>query len=301
MSSTCLMRSGRAWHRRVASKRSKSTRRANQPAAVKGCQKSRPRAASGNQLSWQNGEFARTVLDTNATSSKPVSPRANGSARPENPNPLAGFLSFTNTMRGGCIMICASNTTACCGAGLLPGGRVLIRPKNASPSMSKIIPWTMRSSKATIPKGSYGAGSVVVWDQGTWMPEGDAAAGMKKGHLSFELVGKKLKGSWHLVRLKAREKEKRDNWLLIKAEDEFATGRRRHFGKRRQNPVNRASPTKKLAREKSQKPLKQQKPQRPQRSASAKKKSAAMPDFIAPALATLKADTARRSRIGCMK
>ncbi len=74
-----------------------------------------------------------------------------------------------------------------------------------------------------IPEGSYGAGSVVIWDQGTWLPEGDAAADMKKGHLSFELVGKKLKGSWHLVRLKAREKEKRDNWLLIKAKDEFAT------------------------------------------------------------------------------
>ena len=77
--------------------------------------------------------------------------------------------------------------------------------------------------EGTIPEGSYGAGSVVIWDQGTWMPEGDAAADMKKGHLSFELVGKKLKGSWHLVRLKAREKEKRDNWLLIKAKDEFAT------------------------------------------------------------------------------
>lgn len=62
--------------------------------------------------------------------------------------------------------------------------------------------------EGNIPKGSYGAGSVVIWDQGTWIPEGDAAAGMKKGHLSFELVGEKLRGSWHLVRLKAREKGK---------------------------------------------------------------------------------------------
>ena len=43
--------------------------------------------------------------------------------------------------------------------------------------------------EGNIPKGSYGAGSVVIWDQGTWMPEGDAAAGRKKGHLSFELTG----------------------------------------------------------------------------------------------------------------
>ena len=77
--------------------------------------------------------------------------------------------------------------------------------------------------EGTIPKGSYGAGAVIVWDRGTWAPEGDAEAGMKKGHLSFALAGEKLKGDWHLVRLKPREKEKRDNWLLIKAEDQFAT------------------------------------------------------------------------------
>ena len=49
--------------------------------------------------------------------------------------------------------------------------------------------------EGNIPKGAYGAGSVIVWDQGTWVPEGDPAAGMKKGHLSFELAGKKLKGA----------------------------------------------------------------------------------------------------------
>ena len=76
--------------------------------------------------------------------------------------------------------------------------------------------------EGTIPKGSYGAGAVIVWDRGIWTPEGDADAGMKKGHLSFTLAGEKLKGDWHLVRLKPREKEKRDNWLLIKAEDNFA-------------------------------------------------------------------------------
>lgn len=76
--------------------------------------------------------------------------------------------------------------------------------------------------EGTIPKGSYGAGSVIVWDHGTWKTEGDAVVGMNKGHLAFELAGEKLNGGWHLVRLKPREKEKRDNWLLIKAEDEFA-------------------------------------------------------------------------------
>jgi bifunctional non-homologous end joining protein LigD len=78
------------------------------------------------------------------------------------------------------------------------------------------------SFEGTIPKGQYGAGSVIVWDEGKWEPDGDPAAGMKKGHIRFELTGKKLNGAWHLVRLKRRPKEKRDNWLLIKSDDEFA-------------------------------------------------------------------------------
>ncbi len=58
--------------------------------------------------------------------------------------------------------------------------------------------------EGTIPKGEYGAGSVIVWDRGTWRPDGDAARGMAKGHLSFALDGAKLQGAWHLVRLKRR-------------------------------------------------------------------------------------------------
>lgn len=76
--------------------------------------------------------------------------------------------------------------------------------------------------EGTIPAGQYGGGSVIVWDEGQWIPEGDPAAGMKKGHLAFTLEGHKLRGRWHLVRLKPRRGEKRDNWLLIKSEDEFA-------------------------------------------------------------------------------
>ena len=76
--------------------------------------------------------------------------------------------------------------------------------------------------EGTIPKGQYGAGSVIVWDEGKWLPEGDPAAGMKKGHLIFDLEGHKLTGRWHLVRMKPRRGEKRDNWLLIKVDDDFA-------------------------------------------------------------------------------
>ena len=76
--------------------------------------------------------------------------------------------------------------------------------------------------EGTIPEGNYGAGIVSQWDRGRWMPEGNAAKGLKKGHLVFRLEGEKLKGGWHLVRMKRRPKEKRDNWLLIKSKDEYA-------------------------------------------------------------------------------
>ncbi|RDJ22296.1 DNA ligase D [Bosea caraganae] len=78
------------------------------------------------------------------------------------------------------------------------------------------------SFEGTIPKGNYGAGAVIVWDEGQWLPEADPVRGMEKGHLAFELKGHKLAGKWHLVRLKPRRGEKRDNWLLIKVEDGFA-------------------------------------------------------------------------------
>lgn len=78
------------------------------------------------------------------------------------------------------------------------------------------------SFEGTIPKGNYGAGAVIVWDEGQWLPEGDPVRGMDKGHLAFELKGHKLSGQWHLVRLKPRRGEKRDNWLLIKVDDEAA-------------------------------------------------------------------------------
>ncbi len=73
-----------------------------------------------------------------------------------------------------------------------------------------------------IPKGNYGAGAVLLWDRGTWEPVGDPHAAYKKGHMEFELKGEKLEGRWHLVRMGHKEGETRENWLLIKGEDEFA-------------------------------------------------------------------------------
>jgi bifunctional non-homologous end joining protein LigD len=76
--------------------------------------------------------------------------------------------------------------------------------------------------EGTIPKGQYGGGTVMVWDQGTWEPQGDAEEGFKTGRLKFVLHGQKLKGKWTLVRMGGRAaREAKPNWLLIKEHDEY--------------------------------------------------------------------------------
>ena len=67
-----------------------------------------------------------------------------------------------------------------------------------------------------IPSG-YGAGSVEIWDEGEWFPEGDPHKALKAGKLNFELKGKKLSGHWHLVRMQAKPGETKHNWLLMRA------------------------------------------------------------------------------------
>jgi bifunctional non-homologous end joining protein LigD len=73
--------------------------------------------------------------------------------------------------------------------------------------------------EGTIPAGQYGAGSVEIWDRGTWAPVGDPEEGLANGELKFSLRGKRLSGGYVLVRLKAKAREKAENWLLIKEHD----------------------------------------------------------------------------------
>jgi bifunctional non-homologous end joining protein LigD len=80
-------------------------------------------------------------------------------------------------------------------------------------------PIEYNSFEGTIPDGEYGGGTVMLWDRGRWRPQGDPQTGLRKGHLSFHLSGKKLHGAWHLVRMRRRPGEKRSNWLLIKQRD----------------------------------------------------------------------------------
>jgi bifunctional non-homologous end joining protein LigD len=68
-----------------------------------------------------------------------------------------------------------------------------------------------------IPKGNYGAGGIIVWDRGEWVPLEDWREGLEKGKLAFELKGYKLRGKWALVKSRRGEKE----WLLIKERDAY--------------------------------------------------------------------------------
>ncbi|WP_241258571.1 DNA polymerase ligase N-terminal domain-containing protein [Flavobacterium sp. Sr18] len=89
-------------------------------------------------------------------------------------------------------------------------------------------PYTYKDFEGTIPEGNYGAGTVIVWDNGTYTLADYKNAGdletklksdLQKGHLSFILNGKKLKGEFALVKLKTKQE---NTWLLIKSKDQYA-------------------------------------------------------------------------------
>jgi bifunctional non-homologous end joining protein LigD len=77
--------------------------------------------------------------------------------------------------------------------------------------------------EGVIPAKQYGAGTVIVWDRGEWIPVGDPHAGYRDGKLKFELRGEKLRGGWTLVRMRGRAaQESKQPWLLIKERDQEA-------------------------------------------------------------------------------
>ncbi|MGC1466185.1 MAG: DNA ligase D [Pseudolabrys sp.] len=170
--------------------------------------------------------------------------------------------------------------------------------------------------EGTIPKGEYGGGTVMIWDRGSWQPEGDPHKGLAKGHLNFALRGEKLQGNWHLVRMHRKSGEKRDNWLLIKAHDdaerrvrdgdileeepfsvttgrsmgEIAEGAPKQKGKRRTAHAKsqRTIPKAKSARARTLvRALQSKSGAVRSKSSVAKDKHAPLPDFIEPCLATL--------------
>ncbi len=78
--------------------------------------------------------------------------------------------------------------------------------------------------EGTIPKGEYGGGTVMLWDQGRWIPEPgkDPRKTIEEGHLHFTLDGERMKGEWVMFRLKPRPGEKAEPWMLKKVTDDYA-------------------------------------------------------------------------------
>lgn len=84
-------------------------------------------------------------------------------------------------------------------------------------------PYDYKDFEGTIPKGEYGGGTVMLWDEGTWeIQEGEGfSKGLETGSLKIILHGERLKGRWALIRMKPREGEEDKNWLMIKEKDEY--------------------------------------------------------------------------------
>jgi bifunctional non-homologous end joining protein LigD len=177
--------------------------------------------------------------------------------------------------------------------------------------------------EGTIPQGEYGGGTVMIWDRGHWIPDGDPHKGYRKGHLDFALEGEKLRGRWHLVRMNRRAGESKEPWLLIKARDEEAReandpdileqeplsvvsgrsmpeiaegkGRKRVWHSNRSVADNVKSGASKGARaptseRASARPKQSRREQKAQRSGvkDDSSGSAALPEFVPPSLATLR-------------
>jgi bifunctional non-homologous end joining protein LigD len=92
-------------------------------------------------------------------------------------------------------------------------------------------PYEYRTFEGVIPEGNYGAGNVIIWDQGWYEARADTdddqaelRHGLKKGHITFVLHGEKLKGEFALIKFHG-EHDTKKNWLLVKKGDEYATSR----------------------------------------------------------------------------
>src|SRR5436190_8676703 len=78
--------------------------------------------------------------------------------------------------------------------------------------------------EGVIPQGEYGGGTVMLWDQGSWIPEPgkDPSKTIEEGHLHFTLEGERMKGEWVMFRLKGRPGDRQEPWMLKKVDDEYA-------------------------------------------------------------------------------
>jgi bifunctional non-homologous end joining protein LigD len=147
-------------------------------------------------------------------------------------------------------------------------------------------PYSYKDFEGNIPEGNYGAGNVIVWDNGTYAPsdefkgtaENKLHADLRKGSLSFILKGKKLKGEFSLVKLKS---DKENTWLLIKKNDKYAT--KEDILKKNKSVISRS--TLEALEKKTEKELPHPEKKKPLEKTDRKNSSTANAEFIKPMLA----------------
>ena len=92
--------------------------------------------------------------------------------------------------------------------------------------MTEDHPYDYASFEGVIPEGNYGAGNVIIWDNGTWEfvgPGDDPVKALEGGDLKFKMYGKKMFGEWALVHIRGRSRSSKGNeWLLLKHRDQYA-------------------------------------------------------------------------------
>ena len=89
-------------------------------------------------------------------------------------------------------------------------------------------PMDYNDFEGVIPDKQYGAGPVMIWDEGVWVPDDDPEKMEKKGHITFTIDGSRMRGQWNLVRM--HTPDKRENRLLIKSKDDFALSKSKNDG-----------------------------------------------------------------------
>lgn len=158
-------------------------------------------------------------------------------------------------------------------------------------------PISYNQFEGTIPEKQYGAGKVIIWDKGTWMPIGDPHKGYRDGNLKFELHGHKLQGKWVLVRMKGKG-EKKAPWLLIKEKDAFMRPATEFsvvdelpdsVAKLKTPPVPKQAPASKQTAKPAKSASSKTKPSTDSSRSGPPKEAikAALPDKLSPQLATL--------------
>src|SRR3982751_2045126 len=106
----------------------------------------------------------------------------------------------------------------------VPKGPSLDPGENRLAMRTEDHPLDYGSFEGTIPKGEYGGGTVMLWDQGRWIPDPrkDPSKTIEEGHLHFTLEGERMKGEWVMFRLKPKPGEKAEPWMLKKVTDDYA-------------------------------------------------------------------------------